>query len=165
MSDISSSSNLSLEEANILITEFMNKNKLMVLSSIDSNNSNQPSSALVGFATDIDDITHHGFIMDTLTITRKYANMTKNPHVSCVLLDKEGEQTQKTIQINGFAKELKEDNAENTRLKEIYWKRTGDGRKNWENICYFHITPTWLRYTDFAHMVQGKPAKFEIQYK
>jgi pyridoxine/pyridoxamine 5'-phosphate oxidase len=101
----------------------------------------QPQSAIVGIA--IGDTLE--LVFDTLTTTRKYANLVREPRVAVVM--GEGELT---IQMEGHAEVPA--GAELTRAREIYFAAWPDGRDRagWTHITWVRIRPTWIRVSDYA---------------
>jgi general stress protein 26 len=100
-----------------------------------------PQAATVGVAvSDAGEL-----VFDTLTTTRKYANLVANPRVALVL--GEGEIT---IQVEGIADVPA--GAELERMKQVYFAIYPDGRERaaWPNITWVRVTPTWARYSDFT---------------
>lgn len=88
----------------------------------------QPEAAVVEFG-ETDDLE---LIFDTFTTSRKYKNLKTNPKVACVI----GWDDDITVQYEGVAEEVR-----------------GDEAKRWdkeEEITYFKITPTWIRYSDLT---------------
>jgi pyridoxine/pyridoxamine 5'-phosphate oxidase len=101
----------------------------------------QPQSAIVGIA--VADTLE--LVFDTLTTTRKYANLVREPRVAVVM--GEGELT---VQIEGRADVAA--GAELVRLQQIYFGTWPDGRDRaaWAHITWVRIRPTWIRVSDFA---------------
>ena len=119
---------------------FMVQHRLGVVSSIGPDGA--PQSALVGIAasTDIE------IVFDTVTSTRKYANLVARPRCSVVV----GWTGEQTVQLEGVAEELV--GSELERLRAVYFEAWPDGpsRLKWPGITHFVIRPTWIRYSDFA---------------
>jgi hypothetical protein len=119
---------------------FMVQHRLGVVSSIGPDGA--PQSALVGIAasTDIE------IVFDTVTSTRKYANLVARPRCSVVV----GWTGEQTVQLEGVAEELV--GSELERLRAVYFDAWPDGpsRLKWPGITHFVIRPTWIRYSDFA---------------
>ena len=101
----------------------------------------QPQSAIVGVA--VGDALE--LVFDTLTTTRKFTNLVREPRVAVVM--GEGELT---IQIDGRADVPT--GAELERAQAIYFATWPDGRDRaaWEHITWVRIRPTWIRVSDFA---------------
>ncbi|HEY4010516.1 MAG TPA: pyridoxamine 5'-phosphate oxidase family protein, partial [Acidobacteriaceae bacterium] len=99
-----------------------------------------PQSAIVGIAI----MPELEIIFDTLSSTRKYANLTRNP--ACSLVIGEGEQT---VQLEGTAFELHDQ--ERSRYFEAYFAAWPECRAHleWPGITHFVVRPTWIRYSDF----------------
>ncbi len=103
-----------------------------------------PQTALVGVAfTD-----HLEIVFDTLSNTRKFANLLTNPYISFVIGGWENG-NERTVQYQGIAgfpvgEEL-------LRLQAIYLEvfPLGRERLKWPDIAYVKVRPTWLRYSDY----------------
>src|SRR3989344_313246 len=94
-----------------IVIDFLKKNSLAVISTIDSAN-NKPDAALVAFAeTDKLEIIFH-----TFNNSRKYKNLQTNPSVAFVIGF--GEKEQITLQYEGIAVELKGNEIE--KYKQIF---------------------------------------------
>ncbi len=89
-----------------------------------------------------------GLIFDTLESTRKYPNLIANPKVALVI---GWDATGRTIQYEGEAELLTPGTLEFEHLQGIYLERFPSGRERltWPGLCYFHVRPTWIRYSDF----------------
>jgi uncharacterized protein YhbP (UPF0306 family) len=101
----------------------------------------QPQAAVVGIAvTDAAEL-----IFDTLSSTRKCANLRRDPRIAFVITDDE-----RTVQYEGLADEPT--GAELDRCKAIYFRKFPDGptRLAWPGITYFRVRPTWIRFSDFS---------------
>ena|ERR1035437_2567178 len=122
------------------VYNFIRMNKLAVLATVTPDNKSE--SACMGIAV-TSDLT---IIFDTVTTSRKYQNLLVNPSISFVI----GLDNEQTVQYEGIAKiptpsELEE-------LLKTYFKAFPDGqyrRDNWEDIAYFYVEPSWIRYSDF----------------
>jgi general stress protein 26 len=124
------------------LIRFLRKHKLAVQTSIHADGS--PQAALVGFAvTDQLEI-----VFDTVTTSRKYRNLKRDPRCALVI----GWNEEITVQIEGVADEPTGD--ELARLQACYFAVYPDGRDRakWPTIAYFRIRPKWARYSDFTTM-------------
>lgn len=121
------------------VYEFMNKERLAVLSTVTD--SGQPQSALMGMAV----TPRLEIIFDTVKSSRKYPNLKKNPRVAWVV----GCTTEVTVQYEGVAEELAGE--ELATYKKTYFAASPDGpvRESWPGITYFVVRPTWVRYCDY----------------
>ena len=121
------------------VFQFMNRERLGVLAT--AGESGQPEAALMGFAV----TPELEIIFDTLTTSRKYPNLKKNPRVAWVI----GGATEVTVQYEGIARELAGE--ELAKYKKIYFAAFPDGpsRESWAGITYFAVRPTWVRYCDY----------------
>ena len=108
-----------------------------------------PQAAVVGFAvTDALEI-----VFDTLTSTRKYENLSRDPRIALVI----GWDHEITFQIEGRADFPT--GVELDRIRECYFAAYPDGRNRltWPGITHVRIRPTWIRFSDFTR----EPAHIE----
>jgi pyridoxine/pyridoxamine 5'-phosphate oxidase len=134
-----------MEEAVAAVTRaeiyaFLRGHRLAVISSVSPAAS--PQAALIGIAvTEALDI-----IFDTLSTSRKYANLRADPRVALVI----GWEAEQTVQYEGVA-ELLSGDALNA-CKQDYFAAWPDGRERerWADIAYVRVRPRWLRYSDFS---------------
>lgn len=107
----------------------------------------RPQAALVGFAV----TPQLEVVFDTLTTTRKAANLRENPRVALVIGGwTDGEL--RSLQYEGVA-DFPE-GAELERLQADYFDAFPDGpdRLSWPGITYVRISPTWMRLSDFSRV-------------
>jgi len=97
------------------VHEFMNKERLAVLSTVTD--SGQPQAALMGMAV----TPQLEIIFDTVKSSRKYPNLKKNPRVAWVV----GCTTEVSVQYEGLADELAGE--ELSKYKKIYFATFPDG--------------------------------------
>lgn len=105
----------------------------------------QPQAAIIGYAaTDQLEL-----VFDTLSTSRKAANLRANPCIALVIGGWHAGSEQ-TLQYEGVADFPA--GAELVRLKEAYFKAFPDGRsrESWSGITYVRVRPTWLRFSDYA---------------
>jgi pyridoxine/pyridoxamine 5'-phosphate oxidase len=120
------------------LVAFLRQHRLAVVSTLRDG---APQAAVVGIAvTEALDI-----IFDTLTTSRKYANISADPRVALVI----GWDAEQTVQFEGIAELPSGDELESS--KQAYFAVSPDGRarEKWPNIAYVRIRPRWLRYSDF----------------
>lgn len=118
---------------------FLRQHRLAVLSTVRDG---APQAALVGIAvTDGLEV-----VFDTVTGSRKYANLLADPRVAMVA----GWDYGKTVQIEGAADLLAGE--ELAPYKEVYFAVWPDGRErqHWPDIAYVRVRPRWLRYADYG---------------
>lgn len=110
-----------------------------------------PQAALVGVAVS----DQFQIVFDTLGSTRKAENLRTHPAVALVF-GSAAAGTVGTVRVEGTADELPAAHP----LVALYLARFPDGRERlaWPGITWFRVTPTWLRYSDFA---QDPPAIVE----
>lgn len=116
-----------------------------------------PQTALVGVAfTD-----HLEIVFDTLSGTRKFANLRANPYISFVIGGWE-DGNERTVQYQGIADFP--DGDELQRLQTIYFEvfPQGRARLEWPDIAYVRVRPVWLRYSDYR---RKPPVVQEIDFK
>jgi hypothetical protein len=82
---------------------------------------------------------------DTLSTTRKYQNLRRDPRVALVV----GWDEEQTVQYEGVADTPV--GAELEALKDVYYGVYPDGREraNWPGLVYVRLKPRWIRYSDF----------------
>lgn len=105
------------------------------------NGRGEPEAAVVGVA-----ITDRlETVFDTLSASRKAANLRANPRIALVIGWDDGQ----TVQIEGQVDEPGGD--ELLRLKDLYLQRFPDGHKRaaLADVAYFRVSPEWIRYSDF----------------
>ena len=118
---------------------FLRQHRLAVVSTARDG---APQAAIVGIAvTDGFEI-----VFDTVTGTRKYANLIADPRVALVA----GWDYGQTVQIEGFA-DVPSGRALEA-CKQAYFAVWPDGRERerWPDIAYVRIRPRWLRYSDYS---------------
>jgi uncharacterized pyridoxamine 5'-phosphate oxidase family protein len=123
---------------------FIKQNKFAVLSTISRDN--KPQSACVGIAVTLD----LKLVFDTTNDSRKFKNLDNNSNVSFVI----GWENGQTIQYEGTA--INFDKNEYPELLKTYLDTFPDGLdriQHWNNITYFVVEPTWIRFSDFNEKV------------
>jgi general stress protein 26 len=122
------------------LVAYIQTQKYAVLSTVNANGA--PEAALVGVAVTKD----LEIIFDTLTTTRKCANLRARPCAAFVV----GCTGDETLQYEGTASEPTGPALE--RCKKAYFAKFPDGpiREKWPDICYFLLKPTWIRFSDYG---------------
>lgn len=120
---------------------FMRRNPLAVQASVASDGG--PQAAVIGYVvTDALEL-----FFDTLSTSRKYANLQINPCIALVV----GWDLEEacTLQLEGLADEPT--GAELERLQGLYFAAFPDGveRQTLPDIAYFRVRPSWLRFSDY----------------
>lgn len=118
---------------------FLRQHRLAVLSTVRDG---APQAALVGIAvTDGLEI-----VFDTVTGSRKYANLLADPRVALVA----GWDYGQTVQVEGTADPIASE--ELAAYKEVYFAVWPDGRERerWPDIAYVRVRPRWLRLADYG---------------
>jgi general stress protein 26 len=121
------------------LLRFLKKHRLGVPSTVSPEG--EPEAAVVGIAvTDRLEI-----VFDTLSTTRKCANLRHSPKIAFVV----GWDEEITVQLEGIADEPA--GAERDRILEAYFAAYPDGRDRlkWPGITHFRVRPVWARYSDF----------------
>lgn len=118
---------------------FIVKHRLGVLGSISPDG--LPQGALVGIAVTRD----LEIIFDTVSSSRKYSNLVRNPRASLVV----GWEGEVTLQYEGDASEPK--GGELARCQEVYFAVWPECRSHlsWPKVAYFVVAPKWIRYSDY----------------
>ena len=126
------------------LLRFLQQHRLGVLATVSE--SGAPESAVVGIAVN----SALEIIFDTLSNTRKCANLRRNPNISFVI----GWDKEITVQYEGIADEPQ--GADLDSLKKDYFAVYPDGpqRESWPGITYFRVRPHWARYSDFNSPAQ-----------
>jgi PPOX class probable F420-dependent enzyme len=122
------------------IYAFLRGHRLAVITTVSPEGS--PQAAVIGIAvTEALDI-----VFDTLSTSRKYANLRADPRVALVI----GWQAEQTVQVEGVAEVLSGDALD--ACKQVYFTAFPDGRERerWPDIAYVRVRPRWLRYSDFS---------------
>jgi len=124
------------------VLDFLRTHRLAVQASRGAGETVQ--AALVGIAvTDALEI-----VFDTLSSTRKVANLRVSPRMALVIGGwSAGDE--RTVQLEGIADEPTGDELD--RLKHAYFAAWPDGprRAHWSGLVYVRVRPTWIRYSDF----------------
>jgi pyridoxine/pyridoxamine 5'-phosphate oxidase len=130
------------------LLEFLRAHRLAVQASVTRDGA--PQAAVVGYA--VSDALE--LVFDTVTATRKFANLQANPRIALVV-----GWEQVTAQLDGSADFPT--GAELERVKELYFSAYPDGRERlaWPGITHVRVRPTWARYSDFA---QDPPEIWEL---
>ena len=118
---------------------FLRQHRLAVVSTVRDG---APQAAVVGIAvTDALEI-----VFDTVTTSRKYANLIADPRVALVA----GWDYGQTVQVEGVADVPS--GHEVTACKQVYFAVWPDGRERerWPDIAYIRVRPRWLRYSDYS---------------
>lgn len=118
---------------------FLSRYRYGVVSSVGAEGT--PQSALVGIAV----TPELEVVFDTLSSTRKYANLRARPACSVVI----GWGGEQTAQLEGTAR-LPE-GEELRRYQEAYFRVWTDGpeRLAWPGLVHFVVRPRWIRYSDY----------------
>jgi len=114
-----------------------------------SSSTSTPQSALVAVAAS----SELELIFDTVTSSRKYANLIARP-ACCFVIGWQGETT---VQYEGLAQELS--GGDLATYKQIYFAKFADAplRESWPGIVYFVVRPNWIRFCDYDQ----RPARIE----
>jgi pyridoxine/pyridoxamine 5'-phosphate oxidase len=120
------------------LVAFLRTHRVAVVSTVAP--SGAPESALVGFAVS-DELE---LVFDTLSTTRKVANLRADPRVA-IVIGGWGEH-EITAQLEGIADERVDD-----KLRDVYYAAYPDGRERaaWKDLIYVRVRVTWARYSDF----------------
>jgi pyridoxine/pyridoxamine 5'-phosphate oxidase len=124
------------------LLDYMRRHRLAVVSSVASDG--RPQSALVGIAVS----SRYEVIFDTVSDSRKHANLERDPRAAFVFSGP-GE---RTLQFEGGARVLAINDREDAEVLEVYYAVWPDGRDrlSWPKISYWCVAPRWARYSDFG---------------
>jgi pyridoxine/pyridoxamine 5'-phosphate oxidase len=118
---------------------FLSAHRYGVVSSVAVDGS--PQSALVGVAvtTDLE------IVFDTVTSSRKYANLVARPSCSFSI----GWVGEQTVQLDGIAR--RPVGEELAQYQDAYFAVWPDGRARlaWPELVHFVVEPRWIRYSDY----------------
>lgn len=129
------------------LISFIRQRGLAVLAT--TNDSGHPQAALVGVA-----VTDRGeIVFDTVTTSRKYANLTRDGRVALVI----GWDDEQTVQLEGVAEAIRQP-ADDPGVAAYYEQYPdGRGRAVWPDIVYIRVMPEWARYSDY------RPETFRVE--
>ncbi|HXD76718.1 MAG TPA: pyridoxamine 5'-phosphate oxidase family protein [Puia sp.] len=121
--------------------EALRSHRLGVLASLSE--TGRPEAALVGIAV----TSGLEIVFDTVTSSRKYANIRADSRVALVI----GWKHEISIQYEGDARELSAAVADDV-YREAYYAVFPEGRERtagWAGLTHFVVRPTWIRYSNF----------------
>ncbi|HVZ92729.1 MAG TPA: pyridoxamine 5'-phosphate oxidase family protein [Rhizomicrobium sp.] len=120
---------------------YMRSHRLAVVATIGADL--KPQSALVGIAV----TQTFELVFDTLSGTRKHANLLARPHIA-VVYSGPGEQT---LQFEGVAFPISLADESDSSYRAAYYSAWPDGRErlSWKGLAYWGVRPIWARYSDF----------------
>jgi PPOX class probable F420-dependent enzyme len=121
--------------------DYLRRARLATVSTLAADGA--PQSALVGIGV-TDDLR---IIFDTVTDSRKHANLTRDPRIAVVVVGPR----EQTLQYEGRAALVPSKGPEGADLRDAYYLSWPDGRVrlSWPNLSYWCIAPTWARFTDY----------------
>ena len=107
--------------------------------------SGAPQAALIGIVVS----DRFEVFFDTLDTSRKAVNLAHDPRAAFVLGTADAD-SQRTVQFEGVAD--RPTGSDLKRLLRLYFARFPDGpaRQDWPGLIYVRVTPTWIRYSNFA---------------
>lgn len=119
---------------------FIKDHKLAVIATVTGDS--LPEAAVIGIA-----VTENlELICSSFSTSRKYRNLSKNPRVALVI----GWEKGRTVQYEGVAQELPEDEAEGY-LESTLDKTPSVGKYvQREFRAVYKITPKWIRFTNLS---------------
>lgn len=122
-----------------IILDFIKTQPLGVISTISSEG--LPEAAVVG----ISETENLELIFGTFNKYQKYKNLKENPRVAVVIGWGDA-----TIQFEGLARELRGDEKEEAKKIHIAKLPTSQKFAELPEQCYFKVSPTRIRYTDYS---------------
>ena len=130
----------SLSDAELLA--YMRSHKLAVISTLGADVG--PQSAFVGVAT----TDKFEIIFDTVSTSRKHANLLRDPRIAVTYAAAPAEQT---LQYEGVAFAVSRTDPYDAAFREDYYRAWPDGpeRLKWPDLVYWRIEARWLRYSDY----------------
>jgi len=124
------------------IREYLRTQRLAVVATRGTDGA--PQAALVGIAvTDALEI-----VFDTVTTSRKHRNLRADPRVAVTF----GGSDERTLQYEGIAAEVSTAGAADAAYRTAYYRAWPDGHERlaWPDLCYWRISPRWLRFSDYS---------------
>ena len=120
------------------ILGYLRGRNVMAVSSIGPNGA--PQAAIVGYG--VSDALE--LVFDTLSSTRKYANLVKDPRVALIV-----GWDDTTLQLQGTADFPTGEDLE--RMRQVYFTAYPDGRDRlaWPGITHVRVRLEWARFSDF----------------
>jgi general stress protein 26 len=121
---------------------YIRRHKLAVIATTASDGSAQSALVGVGVTPALE------LVFDTLTTTRKHANLLRDPRIA-VTFTGPGEQT---LQYEGVAAPVSLTGTQDHAYREAYYEAWPEGRQRlqWPNLAYWRVAPRWARYSDYA---------------
>ncbi|MEO6536152.1 MAG: pyridoxamine 5'-phosphate oxidase family protein [Candidatus Paceibacterota bacterium] len=130
------------------ILNFLHRNPMGVISTVHKSDG-APESALVAFAETSD----FKLIFQTLTAARKYVNLKTDPRVSFVIGWEIDKQHQITLQYEGSAMEIVNEDSDYQEYRKIFEQKktpcTTDFLDNPKSRLFL-IEPRWIGYSDYS---------------
>jgi general stress protein 26 len=107
--------------------------------------SGRPQAAIIGYAA-TDDLE---LVFDTLTSSRKAANLRANPRIALVIGGWQDE-SPRTLQLEGVVDVPVGEDLQ--RVKRTYLSVFPDGREreSLPDITYLRVRPDWIRFSDYT---------------
>jgi pyridoxamine 5'-phosphate oxidase-like protein len=133
--------NMPVDDASLL--SFLRSQRWAIEATVSS--THDPQAAIVGYA-----VTNQlELVFDTLSTSRKAANLRFNPRIALVIGGWQ-EGSEQTLQYEGVADFPA--GADLARLKRVYFEAFPDGpsRESWPAITYVRVKPRWLRFSDYG---------------
>lgn len=126
-------------DAHTLVGQLLQSQTLCVVSTIATDG--HPQSALVAFS----ETPQLEVLFGTFDDSRKYANLLRDPHVSIVFTGHDA-----TVQLEGTARLAT--GPEDVHCRAIHRTKNPASAKYLADPRqrFFIVTPTWIRYTDYA---------------
>ena len=139
------------------LIEFLRLQRLAVEASLGAAGAPQAAVVAVAVSDELE------LLFDTVTSSRKYANLVRDPRVALVV----GWDQERTAQIEGRADFPS--GAELGRVREAYFSAHPGGRERlaWPGITHARVRPSWIRYSDFrqtpAYVVEFGESELSLQ--
>jgi len=119
---------------------FLRRHRLAVEASVSPTGA--PQAAVVGIGvTDALEI-----VFDTLTSTRKHANLVADPRIALVV----GWDDERTAQLEGTVDFPTGDDLDRIRAAYFVVHPDGRDRLSWPGLVHARVRLTWARYSDFT---------------
>jgi general stress protein 26 len=124
------------------VLAYMRLHRYVVIATVNADGA--PQAALINIAS----TNALEVIFDTLTTSRKHANLLRETRVALTFSGPEDE----TLQLEGVAFPVATTGTADYEYREAYYTVWPDGREraSMPTLAYWRVVPRWARYSDYA---------------
>jgi general stress protein 26 len=124
------------------VLAYMRQARYAVIATIGADG--RPQAALMGIATTND----LEIVFDTLTTSRKHANLTRDNRIAVTFSGPD----EQTLQVEGIAVPVSVAGSADYEFREAYYAvwPAGRERTSTPELTYWRVKPRWARYSDYA---------------